>query len=257
MWGYSKFGSCRLGTLPLGDSMAKKPVLRHEWIEVLYSESHWSLLHSLRCETAQLMEPLQRANLSCIVHGSIARGDVSPTSDIDVFIPNPPMSAIVELVLERAGLNISRRWIVQATPSYVVKAYIEVGDTRSISFPLIKLRRVERDFYKFGGELTLQDLRFEKRVPGVDKRLMLVEPTRRGHVESSIIGHEEVVASILGIGVDVIRDRVRALMRRDAVGRTGVFVSRELTTTEGFEAVFRRMANSNPAMRRRLRTIDG
>lgn len=235
--------------------MAKKPVFRYERIGVAYDERHWSLLRSLRGETVRLMETLQSSGIDCIVHGSIARGDTSPTSDIDVFIPSPPISAMIELALERSNFNISRREIVQATPSYAAKAYIEVGEMRSVSFPLTKLRRVEMDFYRFGGELTLQDLRGERRVLGVDKRLMLIEPTSHGHVESSIIGHEGRVAGILGVGVDVVKDRVRALIRRDSVGRTGVFVSRELGPNESFEAIFRQMVNSNPAMRRRLRVV--
>jgi predicted nucleotidyltransferase len=236
--------------------MAKKPVLRHERMEVVYAKRHWDLLQSLRHETARLMEPLLRANINCIVHGSIARGDVSPTSDIDVFIPSPPTSVMIEQVLERSDIHPIHREIVQATPSYAAKAHIEVGDMRSISFPLVKLRVVERDFYRFGGELTLQELRQGRRVPGVDKRLMLIEPTREGHVESGIIGYEGVVASILGVRVDVVRDRVRILVRRDKVGRTGVFVSRELNPTESFEAVFQEMVDNNPAIRRRLRTTE-
>jgi predicted nucleotidyltransferase len=85
---------------------------------------------------------------------------------------------------------------------------------------------------------------------------MLIEPTREGHVESGIIGYEGVVASILGVRVDVVRDRVRILVRRDKVGRTGVFVSRELNPTESFEAVFQEMVDNNPAIRRRLRTTE-
>ena len=45
---------------------------------------------------------------------------------------------------------------------------------------------------------------------GVDKRLMLIEPTEKGHVESSIIGKEEYVAKLLGISAETVLDRVHA-----------------------------------------------
>ena len=153
---------------------------------------------------------------------------------------------------DAAGFEILRRVMVQATPSYAVKAYVEVGEGRSFSFPLVKLRPVEAEFYRFAGSLSLEELRRGLRVPGVDKRLMLIEPTERGHVESSVVGREGYVASRLGIDVRTVLDRVRALTRRDEVGRTGVFLKRELAPGECFEDVLRRLADRNPAVRRRL-----
>ena len=47
-------------------------------------------------------------------------------------------------------------------------------------------------------------------------------------------------------------DRVRALTRRDEVGRTGVFLKRELGPDECFEEVLRRLADRNPAVRKRV-----
>jgi predicted nucleotidyltransferase len=112
---------------------------------------------------------------------------------------------------------------------------------------------LERDFYRFGGEATLQTLRDNKRVAGVDKRLMLIEPTERGHVESSIVDRENAVAKLLGVSVETVLDRVHALLRRDEVGRTGVFVKRELGSDETFELALQRLVDENPAVRRRLR----
>jgi predicted nucleotidyltransferase len=114
---------------------------------------------------------------------------------------------------------------------------------------------VEREFYKFGGELDLNQLNAGTRVVGVDKRLMLIEPTAEGHVESSIIDREEQAAKTLGISVETILDRVHALLKRDKVGRTGVFVKKELASDETFEMGLKRLADKNPAVRRRLKGI--
>jgi predicted nucleotidyltransferase len=82
---------------------------------------------------------------------------------------------------------------------------------------------------------------------------MLIEPTEKGHIESSIIGREERVAKILEISVDTVLNRVRILLRRDSVGRTGLFIERELPPDETFESMLKKLASVNPALRRRLR----
>jgi predicted nucleotidyltransferase len=117
----------------------------------------------------------------------------------------------------------------------------------------MKMRRTEREFYQFGGEANLQILLTNVRVVGVDKRLMLIEPTTKGHVESTIVDKEETVAHLLHISVDTVLDRVHALLRRDKVGRTGVYIERELTPEETFEMVLKQLADENPAVRRRLK----
>jgi predicted nucleotidyltransferase len=215
------------------------------------------VLLKLRKEAIEIMDALKKGSLSCITHGSLARGDVSINSDIDVFIPNPSGSFLIESAIERAGLAVNQRILVQATPSYAAKGYIELAPQRVVSFPLMKMRSLERDFYRFGGEATLQTLRDDKRVPGVDKRLMLIEPTERGHVESSIVGRENAVAKLLSVSVETVLDRVHALLRRDEVGRTGVFVKRELVSDETFEMALQRLVHENPAVRRRLRLSRG
>jgi len=233
--------------------MAKKPMKRPERLEVVYGEKRWRLLRELREKAEEIMKALEKARLFNVVHGSIARGDVSQKSDIDVFVPDPPSSFIIETTLENANVSVSRRLVVQATPSYAMKGYIEIDEQRAVSFPLMKLRPIERDFYRFGGEVTLQTLKQNLRVPGVDKRLMLIEPTERGHVESTVVGRENSVASLLGVSVETVLDRVHALLRRDEVGRTGVFLERELGPHETFEMVLKQLAEQNPAVRRRLR----
>ena len=236
--------------------MAKKPLRRLEYKEVVYNAMRWALLEKLRQKTVQIMEALEKFHLEAIVHGSIARGDVTEKSDIDVFIPYQQSSFIIETAMEQADTPVNRRLIVQATPTYAMKAYIEINENTSISFPLMKMRKVESEFYKFGGEVTLRNLMEGLRVPGVDKRLMLIEPTKEGHRESTIVGCEEQVAKLLGVSVEAVLDRVHALLRREEIGRTGVFIEKELSADETFEMALKRLADQNPAVRRRLTSLS-
>jgi len=225
-----------------------------EYRVVVYDDARWRLLMSLRKEAMKIMKALTRAGLPCIVHGSIARGDVKPTSDIDVFVPVPVPSYRVELALEAAGYRVQQKLIVQATPSSTPKAYLvlDVEEKRVVSFPLAKLAKREYEFYYFGGALDLRGLVEGKRVPGVDKRLMLIEPIKEGHKESPVIGREAEVARIVGVSVDTVLERVRVLTRRDKVGRTGVFVKVVLGPEENVEDTVRRVSRENPHFRRIL-----
>ncbi|HDQ06084.1 MAG TPA: DNA polymerase subunit beta [Candidatus Bathyarchaeota archaeon] len=226
---------------------------RAERLEVVYDERHWKLLRQLREKAVQIMETLDKCHLRSIVHGSIVRGDVSETSDIDVFLPSPPSSFVIETSLERSGFRVIQRTIVQATPIYALKGYIELDPQTSLSFPLVKLRPVEKDFYRFGGEATLSMLKRDERVAGVDKRLMLIEPTKQGHIETAVVGREEEAANLLGVSLNTVLDRVHALLRRDEIGRTGVFIQKELAPDETFEQAMKKLADQNPAVRRRTK----
>jgi len=225
-----------------------------EYKVVVYDERRWRLLKEFRLEAKKIMESLRKFHLHSIVHGSIARGDVKPTSDIDVFIPSPVPSYIVELALERAGYKVFSKVIIQATPSSTPKAYfvLDEEEKRVVSYPLAKLTKREYEFYYFGGALTYDDILKDRRVPGVDKRLVLIEPIPEGHRESPVIGREDVVAKIIGVSVDTVRERVRVLSRRDEVGRTGVFVKLELAPSDSIEENVRRIAERNPHFRRIL-----
>ncbi len=236
--------------------MNVKPTRHPEIREVVYGTDRWTLLQKLREKTVRIMKSLQESNIETVVHGSIARGDVSRKSDIDLFISIRPSSFSVETALEKAKVPINRRLVVQATPTYAMKAYIEIDEGTSIAFPLMKMRRVESEFYKFGGEAKLEQLENHLRIPGVNKRLMLIEPTRKGHRESTVVGREQIVAKMLGISCETVQDRVHALFRRDEVGRTGVFIKEELSDEETFEMGLERLAANNPAVRRRLRSLS-
>src|SRR5208283_1182895 len=225
--------------------MAVKPTKHADYKEVTYNSARWQLLNELRSKAEEIMAALEAFHLASIVHGSIARGDVKKGSDVDVFIPEVQNSFLVETSLEKATIPINSRLIVQATPNYAMKAHIEVSEQITVSFPLMQMRRVEREFYKFGGETDLNQLTVGVRVAGVDKRLMLIEPTEKGHVESSIIGREESTAKILGISAETVLDRVHTLLKRDTVGRTGVFVKKELAPDETFELALKKLSDLN------------
>jgi len=233
--------------------MSPTPSKRDDYQEILYDSKHWELLQSLRERAVFLLSVLAKFHLHAVVHGSVARGDVKVGSDVDVFIAEVPNSFLVETALEQAGVRVNNRFVVQATPLYAMKAHLEIDEVSTVSFPLMGMRRVEREFYLFGGEVNLLQLKAGLRVRGVDKRLMFIEPNLRGHVANSVIGREGVVAKALGVSVETVIDRVRALTRRDSVGRTGVFLKKELAPMETFELALKRLSDFNPAVRRRVK----
>jgi uncharacterized protein len=237
--------------IELALQLSVKTSKQDEYKEVTYSNMRWEQLKNLRSRAVYVMEALEAFHLRSLTHGSIARGDVNQGSDVDVFIPEVQSSFIVETALEKNKIPINTRFIVQATPTYAMKAHIEIDEKTTVTFPLMEMRRVEREFYRFGGEVNLNQLKTNIRVAGVDKRLTLIDPTEKGHVETCVIGKEELTAKTLGIAVETVSDRVHALMKRDSVGRTGVFVKRELLQDETFELALKKIADVNPAVRRR------
>ncbi len=226
-----------------------RPVRSADVREIAYGEERWSTLSKLRVRALELMSVLESSRLNPIVHGSVARGDVDKGSDVDVVIPYVVPSFKVELSLQGGGLGPARREIVMATPWQLPKAHVYVEEDRSVTFPLVKPRQNELEFYYFGGAANVDKLKGEVRVPGVDKRLMLIEPTPTGHVESPVRGNEASVAKVVGVGLDIVRERVQVLTRRVEVGHTGIFVKRELASEESVEEVFKRLIEENPDMR--------
>jgi len=233
--------------------MAVKPTSCGDYREVIYSQARWTKLSTLRAKAATIMTALEMSHMHSIVHGSTARGDVKKDSDIDIFIVDAQNSFLVEAALEKANLPINSRRIVQATPNNAMKAHIELDEQTTISFPLMEMRLVQREFYRFGGQATLADLKANLRIAGIDKRLMLIEPTKTGHIESSIINKEETTAQLLDITTQTILNRIHTLQRRDTVGRTGIFIKKELTPNETFEQALKKLAETNPAVRRRIK----
>jgi len=208
-----------------------------EYLEVQYDKDHWDLLKSKRYRAIKVMSILEKYGLKTYTYGSLARGDVKNSSDIDIVIKYPPLPSIVEDVLREHGYYPIRREVIKATPRHTPKAYIHLDEELVVSFPLLPLSRLELEFYKFSGELDLKGLKRGLRVPGVDKRLMLIFPTKWGHIEYSIIGRESKVAKVLGVSIDIVEERKSILSKRCEKGRTGVFFKRVLSPIETFEDV--------------------
>jgi hypothetical protein len=219
--------------------------------DVIYSPERWQILEKKRDRAKEIMRRLERRSIPSIVYGSVARGDVVPDSDVDIFIPVKVPSFLIEISLE--GLNVLQRRVVQATPNYAIKGEITLDDDTTLSFPLVNLKDREIDFYTFGGAINLSELKNNKRVAGVDKRLVLIMPNEKGHSEIPINEMDEAeLSKILGVGIDIILERKRVLERRREVGRTGVFMCETVPDAESFESFIREMAKRNPAVRRRL-----
>ncbi|MBN1329282.1 MAG: DNA polymerase subunit beta [Candidatus Heimdallarchaeota archaeon] len=228
-----------------------KPKTTTDYTVVLYTQNQWLRLQKIREKATKLMGELKTQNIQSIIYGSVCRGDVSDTSDIDLFVPYQISSFKIELALQQEGRDIYGKKIVQATPKHLVKAQILLSEDITITFPLTSIRDREFDFIHFGGSLGYDELMQNKRVPGVDKRLVLIEPIEEGHKESQIIGYESIVAKKVGVSVDLVRERIRILTTRDKVGRTGVYLDLNLAPEENIDEVFKQVRDNDPIVRRR------
>ena len=219
--------------------------------EVVYGPDTWEQLKELRERAAVVLKALNVKDIDATVFGSVARGDVRPTSDVDIFIPDVVSSIRVGMALEDKG--IAERSIVQATPRALVKAHLVLSDKTNVIFPLIQPKQIELEFYKFGGEVGLQGILDERRACGVDKRLMFIEPTDDGHIETPLSDLSPGwVARQLDVGQSIVEERMRVLERRADVGRTGVYIKKQLDPEESFEQVLAALMYEDPALRRRV-----
>jgi predicted nucleotidyltransferase len=213
---------------------------------VEYSNEHWKILEKKRNIAREVMRNLSLAGLPCIVYGSVARGDVSEKSDIDIFVPCLVPSYRIELAVDWID-----RWIVQATPNYVIKGELVVDEEVTVSFPLVKMKDREIDFYRFGGCLTLKQLENKERVAGVDKRLVLIVPRKNGHEEIPVNEMQpNELAKTLGVCIDIVVERIRVLERRREIGRTGTFLQCRVPPDESFESTLLKISKKNPAVRK-------
>ena len=233
-----------------------KPARSSDEIDIVYSETHWKLLSRFRDRAVRIMKGLGTFETLSFVHGSLARGDVDKKSDIDIVIPTNVSTQMVESSLELSGFEPTSREIVQSTPMHSPKARLtlDLEEKAAITIPLVPLRSLEEQFYAYGGSATRADLQQGLRKKGCTKKLTLVEPNAIGHREWSIIGREAEVSQLLGIKQGIVRERVRVLDRRDAIGRTGIFLTLPVPPNMTFERVLRLESATNPALRRTLKT---
>lgn len=225
-----------------------KPVRVRDAVEVVYDPWRWELLRALR---ARALQPVEAVPSSVLV-GSVARGDVHEESDVDVALLQPEPPSLVEERLASQGLHPIARELVQATPLSTPKIYLHFEGNVKVSIPLARPSRLEEEFYRFAGSLNLEQLRADGRVPGVNKRLLAVIPTPSGHFEFSVMGREAEVARLLGVSLDIVRERVELLTRRDERGRSGLFLKCEIHSWETLEEAVVRLARRVPALRERL-----
>lgn len=220
---------------------------------VVYDERRWTLLEELRQRAASVQRVIPGNSLT---YGSVARGDVTPASDVDVVLIDPVPSYAIELALSD-GFTVAERRLTIASPNSVPKANIELTDGTNVSWPLLPQRDREEGFYSFGGAIDATSAPPRQRVPGVSKRLLLVEPDVEGHRETSVIGAEVEASRALGLSLDVVAERVRVLSRRDRIGRTGVFMSIVLDEGTTFEQELGSISDTTPAVRRQMRYRGG
>ncbi len=215
--------------------------------KIVYGPERWEFLRELRGRAIPVLRALGGESY---VYGSLARGDVRPTSDVDVIVLDGRRPVEIEAALLAAGLEPILKEIVMATPNSLPKGHIHLEGNVVVTVPLARPSSREEDFYRFGGIASLRDLLEGARRPGVDKRLMFIAPTEYGHFEFSILGREAEAASMLGVPEEVVAERVRVLERRDRMGRTGVFLRREVPLEEDLGEALDKLAERSPEIKR-------
>ncbi len=221
--------------------------------EIKYSKDDWKRLENFRKEARKILLALKEFELEGLAHGSVARGDVKEDSDIDIIIPRKVPSFKVELALREKNFENYDRKIVMATPWHLPKVHYELGGEKMVTVTLEKPKELEEDFYQFGGAVNLQQIEKKERVSGVDKRLVLIEPMEKGHRESQVFGREGLVAKKLGVGLEIVEERVEVLTRREEIGRTGIFLEKKLTPQENVETVWKKIRDRNPEISKRYK----
>jgi hypothetical protein len=232
--------------------MKEKKILRDYNNLITYSEDKWAILKEKRTNAIKLLEMFVKEGFNPFVYGSIARGDVHESSDIDItFIQKIP-SFQVEYILHKNGYENYFREIIMATPLDSIKLYVHLSELECITVPLTKFEKNAIEFYNFGGKINLTELQSGNRVPGIDKRLVLIKPNQDGHEESSVIGNEALAAKQVGVDINTVNERIRVLLRREKYGRTGVYLKRILQLNESTEGVLKKLAKKKAIVRKKL-----
>jgi len=218
--------------------------------DIVYSKKQWQIFERLRNEAKEILQCLKKNNIEAIIHGSLARGDVNAKSDIDVFIIDNISSFKLEMALEQNNILVYKKEIVQATAWQLIKSHYHINDYTTITFPLVKPKKQELDFYHFGGAITYNQIKKNMRVAGIDKRLMVIIPKETGHTEYSLIGNEKRASKDVKINQNIINERIDVLKRRDRIGRAGVFLKKEVPPDMSVEQFFKYLADRNPSLKR-------
>ncbi len=227
-------------------------ILRDHFNSVIYSENHLKLLQQKRERSKTLLEMFVKEGLNPFIYGSIARGDIHNDSDIDMVLIQLIAPYQIEIILEKNGFNNYFREIIMATPADTLKLYIYLNELESITIPLSKFNKKSSEFYDFGGKINLNQIINRIRVPGINKRLVLIQPTSDGHEEYSIIGNENLAAKQLSVSINLINERKRVLLRREKFGKTGVFLKRSIGVGETTELVLKKLSNKHTIVRKKL-----
>ncbi|MFW9903008.1 MAG: nucleotidyltransferase domain-containing protein [Candidatus Thorarchaeota archaeon] len=215
-----------------------------------YTQDEWNQLKRLRESAIRILRILENAGITAFVHGSVARGDISDTSDIDIYIPVQIPSYKLELINDFQFID---RRIIMGTPNSTIRAIILLHDDKTISFPLSTPSEREDEFYRFSGCIYLKDLLFNRRIAGVTKKLLLIEPEENGYWISSVSANKNKAIQLLSLSQRIIDERIRVLSRRDKIGRTGLFLDYSLLPTENFEQALKSIADRNVVVRRLLK----
>ena len=221
-------------------------VLSKDPVAVRYTPGRFALLDEKRSRARPYLRAMP---VGTKVFGSVARGDVRAASDIDLEVPYGGASFALEVALSGLLDPCLGRLLIQATPNSVVKALWSYGEV-TVALALTPPTPTEEGFSAFGGAVDLKDIEAGKRVPGVDKRLLLIAPTPDGHIESSVADRVGHAAKILAVPREVVEGRIRVLRRRSASGRTGVYLTRTLDDGESPEEALEALKDSDPAVRR-------
>ncbi|MFW9897758.1 MAG: DNA polymerase subunit beta [Candidatus Thorarchaeota archaeon] len=232
--------------------MSKEKILRDHIDTIVYSENDWAILKSKRARAIKLMDMFTKERFNPFIYGSVARGNVHQNSDIDIIFTDQIPSFQIELLLDKNEINDYFREIIMATPKDSIKLYIYLSELESITVPISKLGKNEVEFYDFGGKINLHQLKEGYRIPGIDKRLVLIKPTSKGHEEISIIGNEAMAAKEVGINIKTVMERKKVLLKREKYGRTGVFLKKPIDFNESTEEVLKKLANEKSIIRKKL-----
>ena len=116
--------------------MGREKIVRGQEREIIYDEDRFKLLESMRDRAKKLFEMFKKERINCLTYGSIARGNVRETSDIDILITRKIPTYRIGLILEQNSIIPITRKIVQATPNNVIKINYELAGEVSISVPM-------------------------------------------------------------------------------------------------------------------------